>query len=114
LKDVPEATDNATVFIMCDKTEELGYAVADIQSSAVRMLFMDIAGNDSYSDLSPETRICADSLMRAVASYGANNGAYRIESHIEFLDDFFLTLGFQRNKNAVYTNLDNIIKICKK
>ncbi|HEX3038405.1 MAG TPA: hypothetical protein VHO94_05355 [Oscillospiraceae bacterium] len=98
---------------MCDSAEELGYVVTDIQASVLRMLTMKITGCDDFHNLTPDIRICADSMMRAAASYGANNGAYKIESHITELNPFFASIGFTIKNNIASCDLKNIIKICK-
>ena len=98
---------------MCDGTDELGYVVMDIQSSVIRMLNMQIAGCDNFNDITPDIRMCADSMMRAAASYGANCGAYRIESRIAQLNDFFTSIGFLIDNNIAYSDLKDIVRICK-
>ena len=98
---------------MSDGTEELGYVVTDIQASIIRMLTMKITGCDNLNNMTPDICLCADSMMRAVASYGANNGAYKIESHILPLNHFYASVGFLVEGDVAYSDLKNIIKICK-
>jgi hypothetical protein len=99
---------------MSDSADELGYVVVDIRASVIRMLAMQMNGFEDYHDMTPEVRICADSMMRAAASYGANNGAYKIESHILPLNDFYTSIGFKMEHDIVSCDLTNIIKVCKK
>jgi hypothetical protein len=98
---------------MSDDANELGYVVVDIRASVVRMLAMQVNGCEDLRNRTPDVRICADSMMRAAASYGANNGAYKIESHILPLNDFYTSIGFKMEHDIASCNLTNIIKVCK-
>lgn len=97
---------------MSSGDEELGYVVADICASVVRMLAMTIAGCEDFNSLSPDACMCADSMMRAAASYGANNGAYKIESHIAALNLLYASAGFAIENGIASCDLKNIVRVC--
>ncbi|TQI65680.1 hypothetical protein [Clostridium sp. KNHs216] len=99
---------------MMDGDRELGYVAVDMQSSVIRMLKMEIAGCESLEDLDAHGRLCADSMLRAAASYGAAIGAYRMESRIDGLQEFLSGCGFLWSNDKFTSPLSNFIKICKK
>jgi len=100
--------------VMMDGKRELGYVAVDMQSSVIRMLKMEIAGCESLEELDAHGRLCADSMLRAVASYGAAIGAYRMESRIDGLQEFLSGCGFLWSNDKFTSPLSNFIKICQK
>ena len=113
-KEVPGAENTVDVLLMKDEEEELGYVVVDIKASVLRMISMKVPGEEFKEPLTTEQRFCADSLMRAAASYGANNGAYKIESHIPQINHMLQGLGWVLEGNIAFTELKNIVKFVKK
>ena len=113
LKGIPGAEDNADVLLMKEGEDELGYVAVAIKSSVLHMLAMEAGGGALKVPLTMEQRFCADSLMRAAASYGANNGAYKIESHIPQINGMLQGLGWQLEDDIAVTELKNIVKFVK-
>lgn len=111
---VPGAENNARVLVMSEGDRELGYVVVDVRSSVVRMLKMEIFGCDNLAELDVRSRMCADSMMRAAASYGATVGAYQIESQVDGLQQFLFGCGFIQSNHKLSSPLSNFIKICRK
>ena len=110
---VPGAENNAQVLVMSEGNQELGYVVVDVRSSVVRMLKMKIFGCDNLAELDARSRMCADSMMRAAASYGATVGAYQIESKVDGLQQFLFGCGFIQSNHKLSSPLTNFIKICR-
>lgn len=98
---------------MKDGEDELGYVAVAIESSVLQMLAMKAGGEAFRDPLTMEQRFCADSLMRAAASYGANNGAYKIESHVPQINGMLQGLGWRIEGNIAVTELKNIVKFVK-
>lgn len=98
---------------MCEDNKELGYVVIDIKSSVIIMLKMEICGCHEFSSASKETLICADSLVKAAASYGTTIGAYRIESKIKELENYLISIGFILSDGKLFCPLSNFVKFCK-
>lgn len=98
---------------MKDGEDELGYVAVAIKSSVLYMLAMEAGREALKVPLTMEQRFCADSLMRAAASYGANNGAYKIESHIPQINGMLQGLGWQLEDDIAVTELKNIVKFVK-
>lgn len=98
---------------MKDGEDELGYVAVAIKSSVLHMLAMEAGGEALKVPLTMEQRFCADSLMRAAASYGANNGAYKIESHIPQINGVLQGLGWRLEDDIAVTELKNIVKFVK-
>ncbi|MBW7573993.1 hypothetical protein [Caproiciproducens faecalis] len=113
LQTIPDAENNAQILIMSEGDNELGYVAVDMQSSVIRMLKMEIFGCENLAILDDYGRLCADSMLRAAASYGATIGAYRIESRIEALQEFFSGCGFIQSTHKFISPLSNFIKICQ-
>ncbi len=97
---------------MSDGQVELGYVVIDMKSSVIRMLKMEVYGCNDFTKLNEQNRMCADSMMRAAASYGATIGAYQIESQINGLEKYLNSVGFITSKNKLTSPLLNFVKIC--
>lgn len=92
--------------------DELGYVAVDLKDSILRMRKLEVFGaNLEQPDLN--ARVCVDSLMRAAASYGANKGAYRIETEISSLGALLSRVGFQEKDGKFGCALSKIVKICK-
>ena len=91
--------------MMGDPAGELGYVAVDVKDSVLRMRKME------EPDLN--ARICSDSLMRAAASYGANKGAYRIETEVPGLGTLLKASGFLAEGRKFVCDLSKIVKICK-
>ena len=108
------AENNAEILVMSEEGREFGYVLIDIKSSVVRMLKIEIFGCNDLSNMDSHSRMCADSMMRAAASYGATVGAYQIESKIDALEDYFCSVGFVFSGGRWLNSLLNIVKICKK
>ena len=51
--------------------------------------------------------------MRAAASYGANKGAYRIETEVPGLGTLLKASGFLAEGRKFVCDLSKIVKICK-
>nr|WP_319488053.1 hypothetical protein [uncultured Caproiciproducens sp.] len=98
---------------MSVEEKELGYVVVDIRSSVVRMLKMKVFGCSDLAVLDAHGRMCADSMMRAAASYGATIGAYKIESQVDGLRPFLYECGFIQENDKLISPLSNFVKICK-
>lgn len=114
IRPLPAAENNARVLVMREGERELGYVVVDMQSSVIRMLKMEIAGCESLKKLDAHGRLCADSMLRAAASYGAAIGAYRMESRIDELQEFLSGCGFLWSNDKFTSPLSNFIKMCQK
>ncbi len=99
---------------MSEGDKELGYVVVDVRSSVVRMLKMEISGCGNLAEMDVQSRMYADSMMRATASYGATLGAYRIESQVKGLQQFLFGCGFIQSNHKLSSPLSNFIKICQK
>ena len=110
LREIPDAEKSAEILMMRDGEEELGYVAIDIKSSVVRMLKIVLGGNPLPEHLGAEDRFLVDSLMRATASYGANNGAYKIECREEAAWEALMISGFQKEGNVSVTELKNIVR----
>ena len=91
----------------------MGYVLIDVKSSVVRMLKMEVFGCNDLSGMDSHSRMCADSMMRAAASYGASVGAYQIESNIDALGDYFHSVGFVFSAGSWSNPLLNIVKISR-
>ena len=112
LADLPDKGDHAAVLMMGDPAGELGYVAVDVKDSVLRMRKMEVFGSNlEQPDLN--ARICSDSLMRAAASYGANNGAYRIETEVPGLGTLLKASGFLAEGRKFVCDLSKIVKICK-
>ncbi|BFK83831.1 hypothetical protein I4000191A8_09690 [Clostridia bacterium i40-0019-1A8] len=112
LEDLPDRGDNAAVLVMGDPIDELGYVAVDMKDSVLRMRKMEVFGSNlEQPDLN--ARVCSDSLMRAAASYGANKGAYRIETEIPGLGTLLKGVGFLPEGKKFVCDLSKIVKICK-
>lgn len=112
LKSVPGAEDNARVLLMREGTDELGYIAVDLKSSTIRMLKMEVFGCKDFLESDGNSRMCADSLMRAAASFGAAVGAYQMESKITDWEPFFQSAGFTPKNGKIVCPLSNFVKIC--
>ena len=98
--------------MMGDPADELGYVAVDVKDSVLRMRKMEVFGSNlEQPDLN--ARICSDSLMRAAASYGANTGAYRIETEVPGLGTLLKASGFLAEGRKFVCDLSKIVKICK-
>lgn len=112
LADLPDKGDYAAVLMMGDPADELGYVAVDVKDSVLRMRKMEVFGSNlEQPDLN--ARICSDSLMRAAASYGANKGAYRIETEVPGLGTLLKASGFLAEGRKFVCDLSKIVKICK-
>ena len=113
LKSVPKASDNAAVLVMANGEEELAWVVVDIHSSIVRMLKMQVGEKEEPLDITnSEVSMCVDTLMRAAAYYGANNGAYRIFSAVKGIENYLQGLGFQIHADGLVVDLKEIVRFC--
>lgn len=112
LRAVQGAEDNAEILVMNEAGAELGYVVVDVKSSTLRILKMELCGNDSQSDA--QSHMCADSMMRAAASYGATVGAYQIESLVPAFNQQFQSCGFVLSQGKVLCPLEKIVRICNR
>ena len=108
LNDVPQAESNAEVLSMCDKEEELAFVVVDIKHSIIRMLKMQLS-TGKLED--PQNAFIVDSLMRATASYGANYGAYRLQSQIPEIEYILTPLGFQKEGEFLVIDMKHLVHI---
>lgn len=89
----------------------MGYVVIDFKASTLRMLKMELFDN---AILDGQCNMCADSMMRAAASYGTTVGAYQIESFVSAFDEQFQSCGFEPLEGRLLCSLKNIVKICNK
>ena len=112
LADVPDRGDSAAVLMMGDRDEELGYVAVDVKDSILRMRKLEVFGG-SLGQPDLNVRVCVDSLTRAAASYGANKGAYRIESELTGLGALLRPVGFIEEGKKIVCDLSKIVKICK-
>ena len=95
---------------MGDPIDELGYVAVDMKDSVLRMRKMEVFGSNlEQPDLN--ARVCSDSLMRAAASYGANKGAYRIETEIPGLGTLLKGVGFLPEGKKFVCDLSKSVKI---
>lgn len=99
---------------MTEGEERLGWVAVDLRSSVLRMLAMELGGRRVADTLAPENAFCADFLMRAAASYGANHGAYRIASHLPGLEPILRPIGFSGKNGIVTIDLIHIVHIAEK
>ena len=113
LQTVHGAEADAKILLMCDGQDELGYVVIDMKSSVIRMLKMEVFGCADLSKLNEQNRMCADSMVRASASYGATVGAYQIESQIVGLEHYLHSVGFIESGSRFLSPLSNFVKISK-
>lgn len=105
--------EKAAVLRMRDNADELGYAVVDVKASCLRILDLHIAGIQDNKSPAPEQRMLADGLIRAAASYAANNGAYDIECQFPGFDNLLTQMGFHKENNIYKADCATFIKYCK-
>lgn len=113
MQTVHGAEADTKILLMNDEQNELGYVVIDIKASTIRMLKMEITGCMDLSKLNEQSRICADSMLRASASYAATVGAYQIESRIAGLEHYLYSVGFIESGDRLLSPLSNFVKIGK-
>ncbi len=113
MQTVHGAEADAKILLMCDGQNELGYVVVDMKSSTIRMLKMEVFGCADLSKLNEQNRICADSMVRASASYAATVGAYQIETQIAGLERYLHSVGFIESGNKLISPLSNFVKTSK-
>ncbi|WP_277668274.1 hypothetical protein [Caproiciproducens galactitolivorans] len=112
LRSVPGAEDDARVLVMWEGADERGYIVVDMKASTIRLLKMEISGCKDFSQADGDSRMCADSLMRAAASFGSTIGAYQMESKIAGWEPFFQSAGFVLQNGSMLCPLSKFVKIC--
>ena len=105
--------DACELLLMKDKEDVLGGVAVTIENSELLLLKLFVEGAD-LSALTAEQRFMADSLLRAAASYGANQYAYRIISEQKEGADFFRGEGFTLDDSGrMVLPTSAIVKICK-
>lgn len=103
----------AVVLAMKEKDKLLGGTAVDIQHSSL-LLKKIYVKNADISSLTPEQRFLADSLLRAAASYGANQCAYQIISWDKEAEPFLLSEGFREIEDGKWVlPMEFIVKNCK-
>ena len=98
---------------MKDGSVVLGGVAVAVQHSelVIHRLFVEGA---ELSSLTAEQRFIADSLLRAAASFGANQCAYRIVSRQWEGEEFFRAEGFSEDSSGrMVLPTSSIVKICK-
>ncbi len=106
-----EGTD-CELLLMKDREQVLGGAAVTIENS--ELFFWLFVERASLSSLTAEQRFIADSLLRAAASFGANQGAYRLAAQQQEGWDFFRAEGFSMDDSGrMLLSTSAIVKICK-
>ena len=101
------------LLLMKDGSVVLGGVAVAVQHSelVIHRLFVEGA---ELSSLTAEQRFIADSLLRAAASFGANQCAYRIVSRQWEGEEFFRAEGFSEDSSGrMVRPTSSIVKICK-
>lgn len=101
------------LLLMKDGSVVLGGVAVAVQHSelVIHRLFVEGA---ELSSLTAEQRFIADSLLRAAASFGANQCAYRIVSRQWEREEFFRAEGFSEDSSGrMVLPTSSIVKICK-
>lgn len=101
----PEADD---VLVMRDGGQALGWVAVQAGRACLRLLALTVCPEEEA-----ERRFCADSLLRAAASYAANQGAYRLCCRLSQWKAFLQSEGFQREGEEYVLPTSSIVKICK-
>lgn len=91
--------EGAEILLMKERDAILGSAAVAIENSELILLRLSVEGA-LLTGLSPEQRFIADSLLRAAASYGANQGAWRLVSREEEAEAFLRAEGFQKEPSG--------------
>ena len=101
---VPLSGSEGQVLVMCDGSQELGFAVLDLHASVLRLHQLSLSQDDLDGML-------ADFLMRAAASYAANFVAYRIEIYDPVFLPFFRSRGFQGQGSCVARAMSEVVTV---
>ena len=109
LAGVPGAEENARILIMKDGDETLGWATAEIKEQALVILKLTAGAYDCTHKPGMEEVFVLDTLLRAAASYGANNGCDRIETAFPDFYDFFKLRGFSTDTAHAFTDMSTIV-----
>lgn len=100
------------IVLMCDDNGiEKGY-IAFKQNGYV----LDIVGFEVYysdKELTGESYIIADTLIKSLGSYALNHSCFYIECSKEELFDILLKFSFAQNDKKLTINLQQLFKVCK-
>ena len=102
---------NATILLCSDDGIEKGY-IAFTQKGYI----LDVVGFEVYycdKELSGESYIIADTLVKSLASYAMNHSCFYIESSRKELFPMLKKFSFAENDNYLTTNLQQLFKVCK-
>ena len=103
--------DDALILMGVEDGLEKGY-VAFKQNGYV----IDIVGFEVYystKELSGESFVIADTLIKSLASYALNHSCYYIESSKKELYDILSRFTFTENNDKLTSNLSKILKVCE-
>lgn len=102
---------DATILLCSDDGIEKGY-IAFTQKGYI----LDVVGFEVYycdKELSGESYIIADTLVKSLASYAMNHSCFYIESSRKELFPMLKKFSFAENDNYLTTNLQQLFKVCK-
>lgn len=95
---------------MTDGAETLGNVIVAVEKGELRILRFVLEGYGMGAPPDMEQIFILDSLMRAAASYGENNGAVHITLTFPDFYDFFKKRGFQEEDGVVGTPMSTIVQ----
>ena len=104
-------TKEATILMCSDDGVEKGY-VAFTQKGYV----LHIVGFEVYycdEQLSGESYIIADTLIKSLGSFALNHSCFYIQSSKKELYSILKKFSFEENDNYLTTNLQQLFKVCK-
>lgn len=99
----------ARVLQMLDGAAVLGNVLLRLQEDAVAILKFTVPGYGFDVQPDAEQGFVLDSLMRAAASYGENNGAAKIIMEFPDFYGFFKARGFSETKGWLHTPMETIV-----
>lgn len=103
--------DDAVILMCIEDGIEKGY-IAFKQVGYV----LDIVGFEVYfctPELTGESYIIADTIIKSLGSYALNHSCFYIESSKKELFDLLSKFEFAQNDNKLTINLSQLFKVCK-
>ncbi len=104
-------SENAKILMCKEDGVEKGY-VAFEQNGYV----LDVVGFEVYysdKELKGESYIIAETLIKALGSYGLNHSCFYIQCSKKELYDILLKFSFAQTDNYLTINLQQLFKVCK-
>ncbi len=102
---------NATVLMCSDDGVEKGYIAFDREGYVLHVVGFEVYYSDE--ELSGESYIIADTLIKSLGSYALNHSCFYIQCSKKELYPMLKKFSFAENDNYLTTNLQQLFKVCK-